>query len=47
MKIKGDVEITKDDFYDIKDFVDEVIIEIIEDAIPLLIDEFKNEFKRE
>ncbi len=46
MKITKDLEITRDDLGDIKGFVDEVITEIKEDAIPLLIDEFKNEFKR-
>lgn len=34
------------DDFDIKSFVGEVITEIKEDAIPMLIVEFKNEFKR-
>lgn len=46
VKIVRDLEITKDDFDSMKNFVDEVITEIREDAIPLLIVEFKNEFKR-
>jgi hypothetical protein len=46
MKITNDLEITKEGFGNIKGFVDEVITEIKEDAIPMLIDEFKNEFKR-
>jgi hypothetical protein len=46
VKIIKDLEITRDDLGEIKGFVDEVITEIKEDAIPLLIDEFRNEFKR-
>lgn len=46
MKITNDLDITKDNFGNIKNFVDEVITEIKEDAIPMLIVEFKNEFKR-
>lgn len=44
--MKKDMAKTKESFGDIKNFVGEVITEIKEDAIPLLILEFKNEFKR-
>lgn len=46
MKITDDLEITREDFGNIKGFVGEVLTEIKKDAIPMLIDEFKNEFKR-
>ncbi len=40
------LKVSKDDINHFKTFFDEVITEIKEDAIPMLIVEFKNEFKR-
>lgn len=46
LRLIKDVEINRDDFGNFKQLLDEFVTEIKEEAIPLLITEFKNEFKR-